>query len=204
MPGSNLSEQKLRDTIAFHGHWCPGLATGIRVAEAAVEKIGKATDEEIVAVAECDSCAVDAVQFLTGCTVGKGNLIVDNVGKMAFSFYRRRDGESFRIVRKVDPAKESDGEYRFLQERRNSGDITDEEAARLEAIRMEQCKRLMECPLDELFAVGKPLKPAPAFAPMKRSLLCEVCGEMVMETRARLSDGRVLCPHCFAAEVHRP
>jgi len=204
MPGSNLSEQQLRETIAFHGHWCPGLATGIRVAEAAMERIGKASDEEIVAVAECDSCAVDAVQFLTGCTVGKGNLIVDNVGKMAFSFYRRRDGESFRIVRRPDPARGSDGEYRFLQQRRNSGDITGEESARLEAIRMEQCKRLLDSPFDELFAVGKTLRPAPAFAPMKSSVLCEECGEMVMETKARLSDGRVLCPHCFFQEVERP
>jgi len=39
---------------------------------------------------------------------------------------------------------------------------------------------------------------------MKRSLSCEGCGESVMETKARLSDGRVLCPDCFDREVPRP
>jgi len=79
--------------VAFHGHWCPGLAVGIRAAEWALREMGRAADEEIVAVVETDMCGVDAIQFLTGCTFGKGNLIHRDWGKNAFSFYRRRDGK---------------------------------------------------------------------------------------------------------------
>ena len=111
---SKISEEELKAVIDFHGHWCPGLATGIRVAEVALEEIGRAGDEDIVAVAESDSCAVDAVQFLTGCTVGKGNLILKNVGKMAFSFYRRSDGKSLRIVSRSNVAMGTNDEYREL------------------------------------------------------------------------------------------
>ena len=201
---SKISEEELKAVIDFHGHWCPGLATGIRVAEVALEEVGRAGDEDIVAVAESDSCAVDAVQFLTGCTVGKGNLILKNVGKMAFSFYRRSDGKSLRIVSRSNVARGTNDEYRELQDKKNQGTITEEEAARLQELRQEQCARILGSDLDEIFVIGEPLDPAPPFAPMKKSLLCDGCGEMVMETRARLSEDRILCPHCFERLVPRP
>ncbi len=47
-------------------------------------------------------CGVDAIQFITGCTFGKGNLIHKDYGKNAFSFYRRRDQKAVRLVKKKD------------------------------------------------------------------------------------------------------
>ena len=82
----------VKQATDFHGHWCPGLAIGIRAAEWALKKLGKTPDEEIVAVVETDMCAVDAIQSLTGCTFGKGNLIHRDYGKSAFTFYPRQDG----------------------------------------------------------------------------------------------------------------
>ena len=76
----------VKQATDFHGHWCPGLAIGIRAAEWALKEMGKAPDEEIVAVVETDMCGVDAIQSLTGCTFGKGNLIHKDYGKSAFTF----------------------------------------------------------------------------------------------------------------------
>ncbi len=201
---SKISEDELKAVIDFHGHWCPGLATGIRVAEVALEEVGRAGDEDIVAVAESDSCAVDAVQFLTGCTVGKGNLILKNIGKVAFSFYRRSDGKAIRVTGKSNPARGTNDEYRNLQEKKNLGKITPDETDRLQELRLEHCTRILESDIDDLFVIKEPLEPAPPFAPMKKSLVCGECGEMVMETRVRLSDGRTLCTHCFEKLVPRP
>jgi formylmethanofuran dehydrogenase subunit E len=52
---------------AFHGHECPGLAIGVKVCEAVVEKMGvsPAFDEELICITENDACGVDAVQVLT-------------------------------------------------------------------------------------------------------------------------------------------
>lgn len=62
--------------VHFHGHLCPGLALEIRAADIALEKIGPHDgDEEVVAIVGTDACGVDGIQFLTGCTLGKGNLI---------------------------------------------------------------------------------------------------------------------------------
>ncbi|NLL51829.1 MAG: formylmethanofuran dehydrogenase, partial [Peptococcaceae bacterium] len=86
--------------VEFHGHSCPGLAIGYKAAEAAKEKMGItfASDEEVVCVTENDACGVDAIQLLTGCSIGKGNLIYRGTGKMAFSFFNRKNGESLRMI----------------------------------------------------------------------------------------------------------
>ena len=97
-----INKELIDQTIGFHGHWCPGLAIGIRAAEYALKEMGKAPDEEIVAVVETDMCGVDAIQFLVGCTFGKGNLIHKDYGKTAFTFYRRSDGKAARLVTRAD------------------------------------------------------------------------------------------------------
>ena len=48
------------------------------------------TQEEVVCITENDACGVDAVQVITGCTMGKGNLIYRGTGKMVFSFFNRK------------------------------------------------------------------------------------------------------------------
>ena len=40
-----IDQQKITETINFHGHWCPGLAIGIRAAEWALKEMGKSPDE---------------------------------------------------------------------------------------------------------------------------------------------------------------
>ncbi|MDR2016150.1 MAG: FmdE family protein, partial [Burkholderiales bacterium] len=65
------------EAVRFHGHSCPGLAIGVRIAldyKESVRLHNRAEDEEIVAVAETDSCSIDGIQSILGCTAGKGNL----------------------------------------------------------------------------------------------------------------------------------
>ena len=94
-----MKTKELSDVINFHGHFCPGLAIGIRAAELALRLIGpNADDEEVVALVETNMCGVDAIQFMTGCTFGKGNLIHLDYGKNAFTFIRLSDGKTVRLV----------------------------------------------------------------------------------------------------------
>ena len=89
------------DCAQFHGHKCPGLAIGYRAAVLAMEKLGLSEgsqDEELVCISENDACGVDAIQVITGCTAGKGNLIFHMTGKEAYSFYCRKSGKSIRPV----------------------------------------------------------------------------------------------------------
>ena len=96
------------EVAAFHGHRCPGLAIGYRMAHAALKALRdvRAQDEEWVAIVENDACGVDAVQYLTGCTFGKGNLIFNDYGKSVYTFYHRASGQAVRIAAKPRPTSE--------------------------------------------------------------------------------------------------
>ncbi|MBM4036552.1 MAG: formylmethanofuran dehydrogenase [Planctomycetes bacterium] len=92
----------LEQVVKFHGHFCGGILIGYRAAKAALEHLaaGRAEDEELVAIVENDSCAVDAVQVLTGCTLGKGNLHFRDYGKHVYTFALRPSGRAVRVSRK--------------------------------------------------------------------------------------------------------
>ena len=95
------------NAVKFHGHACPGLAIGYRVANLALQELGvRASDEELVAIVENDSCAIDAIQLVCGCTFGKGNLIFKDFGKQVYTFIRRPNTEAIRIAVKWEPSPE--------------------------------------------------------------------------------------------------
>ncbi len=196
MPCS-LSKELIERTISFHGHSCPGLAIGMRAAELALRELGAREQMELVAVVETDMCGVDAIQFLTGCTYGKGNLIHKDHGKMAFSFYDRKSGKSFRALLRPEADGVIGSELRALMKKVAEGSATDDERARAGELRAQIERRYMSADLDELFAKSEPDRPVPRPAQILLSLRCEACKEMTMESRTRRFDGKTLCIPCF-------
>ncbi|OAA83658.1 FmdE family protein [Clostridium ljungdahlii] len=158
--------------VEFHGHLCPGLAIGYKASEAAKEKMGISfsKDEEIVCITENDACGVDAVQVITGCTMGKGNLIYRDRGKMAFSFFNRKNGDALRVVLKNWP---------------RSGD------------RQKDIDYLLNCPCEKLFYYKKPEFSVPEKARSFNNIVCENCGEDTAEHRIRIMNGKKVCLDCF-------
>ncbi len=197
--GCRLGKDLIDATIRFHGHMCPGLAIGIRAAEIGLREVGRDGDEEIVAVVETDMCGVDAVQYLTGCTFGKGNLIHLDYGKNAFSFYRRADGKALRVVAKPSIFGQEAEVLAELHRRMNSAGLSRLEQERWQAIRAEITANVMGARLEDLFE----LKPVPADPPARARILasraCDGCGEAVMESRLREQRSRRLCIPCFRA-----
>ncbi|RNC62864.1 MAG: hypothetical protein AWM53_01887 [Candidatus Dichloromethanomonas elyunquensis] len=158
--------------VEFHGHQCPGLAIGYKAAVTAREKMGVrfSVDEEIVCVTENDACGVDAIQVMTGCSMGKGNLIYRGTGKMAFSFFNRRNGESLRLI-----LKPFEGEMN----------------------REERQAYILNAQAEEIFQMMKPSYELPETARLFTSVVCEACGESAPEHKIRLQDGRKVCLDCF-------
>ncbi len=167
-----MNKELWEKCVKFHGHDCPGLAIGYKVSEAAKEKMGLnfSADEEIVCVVENDACCVDAVQVLTGCSIGKGNLIYKDAGKMAFTFFNRKNENSLRIVLK--PLK------------RTGNRDKDEEY-------------ILNASSDELFEFKKPNFNVPEKARLFDSIICEECGESTAEHKIRLMNGKRVCVDCF-------
>ena len=54
-----------------------------------------------MAAVETDACATDAVQVLTGCTLGKGSLIQKDLCKHFYTLVSRKSGEGVRVALKA-------------------------------------------------------------------------------------------------------
>jgi formylmethanofuran dehydrogenase subunit E len=197
MGGTTLIQEQIQHVVDFHGHWCPGLAIGIRAGELALAEFGRAGDEEVVAVVETDMCGVDAIQVLTGCTFGKGNLLHLDHGKMAFTFYRRRDGKALRLLFTGEGLGAPCEEMAALTQKRSTGMLAPEEAESLERLRTAWSERILAAEPADLFRIQPVTGPAPQRARLLASLACEACGEKTMESRTRRLEGRILCLPCF-------
>lgn len=165
-----------KEIIQFHGHECPGLAIGYRMAIAAMESLEslRAEDEELVAIVENDACGVDALQCVTGCTFGKGNLLFRDYGKRVYTVYCRSSRSGVRVHFHGKEIPEG------LQENRNA--LT---------------KWILSAPNDSMLSVTPAAIPEPEPARIRKSIPCAFCGESVMETRIRQLQMKPACIPCY-------
>ncbi len=78
----------LLDKIAsFHGHYCPGIAYGLRASLAGLRIIGAKENCDLNILAGTGKCPLDAIQVITGCTIGNGRLKLDEQDRHDFSFW---------------------------------------------------------------------------------------------------------------------
>ncbi len=196
-PQTAVDDSMVEQIVAFHGHMCPGLAMGIQAATIALSQIGPhSTDEEVVAVVETDMCGVDAIQFMTGCTFGKGNLIHQDWGKNAYTFYRRSDGKAIRVSGRPD-AWQRDPERGRLFALVRAGSATEEEAAQFRALHQSESRRILDLAPERLYDVTDVKGEPPQRARIHASVPCARCGEGVMETRIRRLGEEQLCVPCL-------
>jgi len=191
----NMSAEDLRDVVQFHGHLCPGLALGYRVAKAALRelKADRPQDEELVAIVENDSCAADAIQFITGCTFGKGNLVFNDYGKHVYTFFNRRTGRGVRISEDYR-GFESDQRYAEIKNKQEAGeDVVVEKRAFM----MEKAAAILGADEAEIMKIVEISSPPPAEARIRGSVRCSLCGEKFMESRGRVKNGKIVCIPCF-------
>ena len=191
------SQEIIDNVIAFHGHSCPGLNIGIRVSELVQRELGELPDSQLVCVTETDMCGVDAVQYLTGCTFGKGNLIHRDYGKIAFTFFDRETGKGLRCLLKPEARGDTAEEMSRLQKKVFSKEAGEVEQKRFAQLREQLEERLMKLDLDQLFDTMESQTVMPRQARILDSLVCESCGEATMESRTRRFAGKTLCQPCF-------
>jgi len=164
------------EIIQFHGHECPGLAIGYKMAMAAMESLEsvRAEDEELVAIVENDACGVDALQCITGCTFGKGNLLFRDYGKRVYTIYCRSSRSGVRVH------FHGKGIPQGLHEDRKA--IT---------------KWILSAPYDSILSVTPTAIAEPEPARIHKSIPCAFCGEAVMESRIRQLHEKPSCIPCY-------
>ncbi len=187
------------DAAKFHGHVCPGLTIGYIAARTGIEKLeaDRDADEELVTIVENDACGVDAIQVLTGCTIGKGNLIYRDHAKQVFTFICRDSKKALRVALKSGFSIDSiDTEVSKLRTKVMSGQATEEQNLEFRE-RMGKISRVMrETPVEEMFDILFVDAMIPEKAKIFNSLKCSKCGEMMGESRARVQNGDYICIPC--------
>jgi formylmethanofuran dehydrogenase subunit E len=190
--------EMMKKAERFHGHSCPGLAVGVVASKIALENAKRADDEELVAIVENDACGVDAIQALTGCTYGKGNLIHKDYGKMVFTFYNRDSGSAIRLSMKPDAFARDPmaaTKRKELAKKIRSGAASDSE--REEHNRLREAHKIdILNQGEDLFNIKEIKIPAPEKARVFNDTICENCGEPMMSTRICEKDGKKLCIPC--------
>jgi formylmethanofuran dehydrogenase subunit E len=167
------------EIIQFHGHECPGLAIGYKMATAAMERLEslRAEDEELVAIVENDACGVDALQCVTGCTFGKGNLRFHDYGKQVYTIYSRSSRLGVRVLFHGKGIPEG-----------------------LHANRSAFANWILSAANDSILSVTPISISEPEPARIRKSIPCAFCGESVMESRIRQLHEKPACIPCYAKQ----
>ncbi len=192
-----MEKEDFKRCVDFHGHTCPGLAIGYRAAKAALEWLSenRATDEEMVATVETNACGTDALQVLTGCTLGKGNLLFKDRGKHVYTLVSRRSGDGVRIVLRPHALELSD-RHRELVDKIREEKASPEERKEFWALHIQKAQEVLEKPLEALFSIKATHVPVPEKAMIEPSRPCDRCGEPTMLSRLEEINGQYLCREC--------
>lgn len=181
----------------FHGHICPGLAVGYKATKKALSLLEeqRAADEEIVAIVETDACGTDAVQVLSGCTLGKGNLLQKDYGKHVYTIFSRKTGHGVRVSLKAGVMGLTD-RHRDLIQRIRTGDATEKDRGDFWELHHEKARELLAKEPEDLFEIRWVNISPPPKAIIEPSIPCDRCGEPTMQSKVIDCEGKFLCREC--------
>ncbi len=177
----------MQESVKVHGHLCAGQVLGVRMSMLGLREIGisdpKGADRKsLIVFIEMDRCATDAVQSVTGCSLGKRSMKFMDYGKMAATYMNLKTGKAIRIVAREDSREKA---KRYFPE------IENKYSGQLEAYKIMTD--------EELFGVMEVVvNVAPEDMPGRpmRRVQCDSCGEHVQDMREVYQDGKVLCIPC--------
>lgn len=177
----------LEASVNMHGHLCPGQILGVRMSMLGLCKIG-ITDprgrdrKSLIVFVEMDRCATDAVQSVTGCSLGRRTMKFMDYGKMAATFLNTSTGRAVRVFAK-DESREKAKAY--------FPEIGNKYAAQLQAYKV-----MSDSELFEVMEVNVTIKPEDLPGRPLRRVRCDACGEHVHDMREVSKSGKVLCIAC--------
>lgn len=188
-------DKLLAVSSTIHGHLCAGQVIGVRLAMLGLREIGiddpKGRDrKKLYVVVEIDRCATDAIQSVTGCTLGKRSLRWVDFGVMAATFVNLETKAAVRVTAREE-ARELADSY--------CPEIVEKNRRQLEAYRI--------MPEAELFSVQPVRVDIPAAdlpgKPLRR-VCCAACGDWVQDCREVEQGDRTLCRACAGARYYHP
>lgn len=187
-------ETLLAESVSVHGHLCAGQVIGVRMSMLALQRIGiddprGADRKKLYVLVEIDRCATDAIQAVTGCSLGKRSMYFHDFGVMAATFVNLETGRAVRVTAREEARDLADKYCRV------GGDKYSRQ--------LEAYKVMAE---DELFVVQDVTVDIPAVnlpgRPLQR-VQCSQCHDWVQDGREIEREGELLCRSCAFGRYYR-
>lgn len=177
----------------FHGEVCPGIVMGTRIAMAGMRELGmdpSKRNRDLMVYVEIDRCMADAVQAVTGITMGHRTLKYRDYGKFAATFVDMATGKAVRVSAVEGPPVNKDNDDEKSDESNKKSGMPDMK---------DMVEKLSKVPEEELLVIEEvkvdiPPQDIPGFP--KYRAYCEECGDRVLDRREVIVDGRTLCKAC--------
>jgi formylmethanofuran dehydrogenase subunit E len=184
-------DELLAQAVDFHGHLCPGQVLGVRMAIAGCRELGferpRTVGKRLVVFVEIDRCATDALEALTGVSLGKRTLKHLDYGKMAATFADVVTGRAVRVSAR-DGARALASEW--------APGEPDPRRAQVAAYRVMPEPLLLRL---------EPVVIAPGWLDRRRvRVACAACGESIHYRREIVRHGRPLCRACAGDGYYTP
>jgi len=144
--------------------------------------------KRLFTIVETDGCAVDGIAVATNCWVGRRTMRIKDYGKVAATFVDTLTGQAVRIVPRA-------------QARELACAFAPEARSRWEA----QLLGYQRMPAEDLLSIrpvqlNTPIEQIIGCAGVK--VICESCGEEIMNGREIVRDGKVLCESCAGTSYY--
>lgn len=170
-------ETLLEKAKAFHGDVCPGIVMGTRMTIAGMRELSMNPMEknhDLIVYVEIDRCATDAIQAITGVTLGHRTLKHRDYGKFAATFVDSKSGKAVRIAA-IPKKGEQEPDFRAI------------------------AQKLATVPESDLFTIQKvrvniPDEDMPGLPTHKE--FCSTCGEQILDSREVNTNGLIQCKDC--------
>lgn len=187
-----LQDLLAQSATAHRGHLCPRQVLGVRMGMYAGELLGLAlpqADKRLYTFVEMDGCLIDGIAVATGCAVGRRTMRVLDYGKCAATFVDTLTEGAIRIA-PTRASRPRAWEY--------APDAPDRWHAQLAAYPV--------MPATELF-VAQPVTLTVSLQQIisrhGHRVVCEQCGEDVINEREVRVNGRIVCRACAQGAYFR-
>lgn len=183
----------LEESSRHHSHLCPRQILGIRLGLMGLRVLQLPANQggkRLLAITETDGCFVDGLTAATGCTVGHRTLRVEDYGKTGATFVDTKTRRAVRIAPLGD-IRERAYAYAPGEERHY----------------FAQMQAYQVMPDEEMFSVQEVVLSVPLEAILSRPgmrVLCDVCGEEVMNEREVRQNGLTMCQPCARGGYYQP
>jgi len=203
----NLQLKKIAD---FHGHLCPDLVIGCRACEVALKVLSRKgkINGGLTVIAKNNTSALDAIQCITGCTLGNQRLVVSDFGKHKYTFIINpfiinRSGLAVALSLKEQHFGDEQI-YLEIEEKIIKNEATIEEIAHFQRLIDERVKTLSSLKSDELFEVMETRRRPPKTEVPTVFLRCPYCEDLVLRSKLVKMKDLFICKPCFDQLIHIP